>query len=550
MRFFRYNLPVDPRRIESDFVYILGKFGIKLTQDATDNLFSALNNMGTDGAGEGEDPFPLLSALPVVAKHSKLLKGFLGDKSLSRSHIIIAMFYGFSSRDDLTQAIETFVNGEESPFRPFSMLSPPYIDNRMLDDFAMCGDCPLPLDSYHLVKDLREARQTSAIEEFGVTRGLPVPQWSYCGDHKGEPRFLKLLDEIFYIDLPDWELFLIGLSPDRGRTAPKAYLQNGVENTREYDEYYQKFAALIKDPTPERLAEWPAFEKIPNVTRIIRSGVASRKVDFLKEVADADHPRIMLYGKQTVFEDGAESIDIDIWIALSHALEDFPFETIDSQHWNYTAHFLLSEPKPGQNPICAIFKGHYLTPFKGDRCGTEENFYYMMDAESGEFSKIASVILREVLPQAGFSGLFDFYSSMDIDSGILIPFPEIHPSFRGKGLLVPLMEMLIDVISETPYSVVVDAVEDPSCFNREEYEDSELQDEYGNPELPTWLGTPFALLLPTPGSINPFDYTVEGDPTEGKRDGLLAEQKQKLLEYYRTQVFSAEVYFFDPWEPA
>ena len=208
---------------------------------------------------------------------------------------------------------------------------------------------------------------------------------------------------------------------------------------------------------------------------------------------------MLLYNKQK-YEDADGEYDVDIWVSLSHDLCDTDFREEDAQHWSYTAHYLLNNPKPGQSPILAVMKGYYFVPYKGEKCGTHENFLRMVGNGSPELDQISDVI-SQLLPDLGYKGVFDFYKKRGDETGILVVYPVMHPDFREKGWIMPLLSLLMGTIADVPPSIVIDSVEEPLCFYRCRNVEGK------NVESP-WLGVPSIVLLPSSGSPG------EENPTE------------------------------------
>ena len=488
MEYYRYQLPVNSNSIKEHLIDLLSCHDIDLPDNRLEFLFRHLDNRGIGV----DSPFPLVNTVTAAQGHAELLRLVLdGEITIERSQYLVASLYGFPAWDYFIKAVKGFEVGVVDPFMPYAMLSPPYIDPEMLEVFPDCDDRQLPLSRFHEIRDRREAGIHADQLERKIDWGLPIPEWSLDSGYPGG-RVAPLLTELFYQDLAAWELFLIGLSPQKGRNAPKAHIMDTASDYEEYEEYWDRFADLIKDPIPARLAEWPEFSEIHNIEKIIRNGVRVRKSSFLRDASEADYPQIMLYKRQAFECPDGETFNVDSWVSLSHDLCDTPFKEEDAQHWNYVAHFLLSDPKPGQNPILCVTKGYYFVPYKGEKCGTHENFLRMVGSASPELDRIADVI-SQMLPELGYNGVFDFYKQRGAETGILVANPVIHPDYRAKGWVTPLLQMLARTISDAPRNIVIESVEDPLCFLR--YRTVEGKEVYS-----PWMGIPSIVLMPSLGS--------------------------------------------------
>jgi hypothetical protein len=492
-------------------------------------------------------PFPLVQTLKAAHNHAKKLKKCFIDPQavpLGKCQQVLAELYGFGKWDFFTSALKRFQQeSEDSRKVAFQR-----VQYSMFNDFSEHARWHLA-DPQEVWDEAQQQKKVLAylsdLEAAYIDVGdIPSPEW--------EPDYQANYDEVFELGEEKWiwENFLTDL------VGCDSLIWEPPESKRHLTDdvlCYEKdrcFTSLVCDPTEEKLREWPQLEAHPNMLQIIAVGEWRRRYTKAESKKIAMKSKIVLQ-HFTTFEIDGELLPVEVNCCFSWALDEFPIGEIAHQCWEYSAQIILRNPKKDQNPILALSHGNYIVPFLNNTVSQDSEFFYTLDAQSAHLNVIAKVILNEVLPSLEVNDLFEWANKEGNCTGVLCPYIEIHPEFRKKGLLDPILNcMIVTIARSNAGTLVTHSLPCPEKFMDKQNEQ--------------WLGEPAALLFEVDGSrqgqlSTPFepyaDLVAEMNVNYGKKEFVgewdveAEKRKSKLTKHFNDLYIDYSYVHIEVYDP-
>lgn len=329
------------------------------------------------------------------------------------------------------------------------------------------------------------------------------------------------------------------------------------------DEAAQEADDFIKDPNPKAAARNFYLKQFPYITELAQNFDAIARTSFANELIEQQQRRLVLEESFQLPEDlniaeSGQSVICSVHLGESTTVDQFD----DLVFWDYHATFCIEDAAGAWVPL-ALMKGILIEPYRGKYRVSEHNFQWEMDAHSAMLNDVWKVLTFEFFSQARYRNLSGYLRERP-GTSFAVVHVEIHPAYRGKGLLPWLMNGFLSVFDGQPFSNLDHGWSSSGLERAESWYD--LEEDVSERDATIQIYPPAVLIFPVAGArperntVRPENFLLIGSPAKvrnRKVDKEVEARRAKLESHFlslRGQLYleslgdeTVDVLVYDPW---
>jgi hypothetical protein len=443
-------------------------------------------------------------------------------------------------------------------FTPF-----PKLDLSKLSDFKFNSKLFSPLaqmesarayrEPYLYLRDLKQNFDIEALDEAGWPGFFPLDDVS-PGTRLADWKRYYSWSEHFWEDIPH-DCF------DESNDTESEITSGDAGDANEDETDAIEVENFVNNPDPEVAGRNRYLKQLPYITELASNFDAIARTSFAKEIISRQQRRLVLADTFYLPEDldiaeRGRAVLCSIHLGESDNVDKFD----DLVFWDYHA-TLCIECSAGQWSPIAVLNGVLIEPYRSLYQVSENNFQFAMDAHSAMLNDVWKVLTFEFFAKSRYRNLSGYLQQRPASSFAVVSI-EIHPNYRGKGLLPSLMEGFLSVFNGQPDSNV-EHFWSMSGLERENW--LAASDDLGEDELAIEVCPPSVLIFPVAGTppeeivAGPQNFRLVTSPAKlrnrkvdqnaesrrAKLESHFLSLRGRLIDPFDEQAI--EILVYDPW---